>query len=238
MFIQHSSWSEAWAKNKLEAALFGTDQGTQKFWQEACAAQEQTATDALEVFFLCVQFGFRGAWRDSQDQVDRWVAAAKNRLSSAPTKARPSSVELEPVTDVPPLHGLRQMKRMVLVCGVCFLVLIPLVVFLLVRATIKDGANNGLNDLSWKRLGQSGRLRFPLLEPTRDPRIGPPLPMVVAFRRLGGACHRLMDSQWPARCRANSGFALAAIATSLAAAVFFVELCNILGRCLVLEQPA
>jgi type IV/VI secretion system ImpK/VasF family protein len=132
MFVQYSPWSEEWKKNKLEVALFGSDEGASKFWKEAAHARSQADAATLEVFFLCVQFGFQGDWRTAPDKRQAWLTAAQARLTPA-AKAWQPPAALEPPTDVRPLNGLGRMKRMALVCGVSFLLVIPLLVYIVAR---------------------------------------------------------------------------------------------------------
>ena len=69
---------------------------------------------------------------EQPDRLAQWVSATQARLANdfKPWTAPP---ELEPPTFVPPLRGRDRLQRMVLACGFVFLLLVPLLAFLLVR---------------------------------------------------------------------------------------------------------
>ena len=128
-FIGFTPWAEKWQENKLETALFGTNDRAWRLWEQARQAERQGDADALEASFLSVMVGFRGD--AGPDQARAWVAAARARQGRLkPWKAPP---EREPPTDVPPLRWRGRLRRAVLLCGLLLLLLVPLTAFFIAR---------------------------------------------------------------------------------------------------------
>lgn len=132
LFIADSPWSERWNEQKLEVALFGTNERAWKFWEQARLAETRAGADAVEVFYLCVMLGFRGEYREQPERLQGWVAAARAQLARTQTQQWPYPPELEPPSHVPPLHGRKRFRRMLTLGGAALLVIVPLLVFLAV----------------------------------------------------------------------------------------------------------
>jgi type VI secretion system protein ImpK len=132
LFILYSPWERTWTERKLEANLYGTNDRAWRFWEQARQAENRAGASALEVFYLCVVLGFRGELLESPDKLQVWLSATQARLALE-HKPWPAPPELEPPTFVPPLRGRDKLQRMVLACGFVFLLLVPLLAFLLVR---------------------------------------------------------------------------------------------------------
>src|SRR5262249_10616152 len=89
LFIEGSPWAGVGVENKLETALFGTNERHARFWRDAETAFESAATahalpgeelqeaakDALEVYALCAMLGFKGN-REEAD-IRPWVVQAR-----------------------------------------------------------------------------------------------------------------------------------------------------------------
>jgi type VI secretion system protein ImpK len=133
MFVLSSPASDQWNEQKLEGELYGTNDRAWKFWEQAEAALLRPTTDALEAFFLCVQLGFRGEFRDEPDKLQAWVSSTKSRVAKIRNQEWPYPLEYEPPTYVPPHFGRDQLQRMVFTGGVVLLLLIPIVAFLMVH---------------------------------------------------------------------------------------------------------
>lgn len=133
LFILYSPWEKPWTERKLEAALYGTNDRAWKFWDQTRKAELRPNTDALEALYLCVMLGFRGEMIETPDKLRDWVAATQARLAKHQTQDWHGPPELEPTTNVPPLRARERLQRMVLTGGLLLLVLIPIVVFLVVR---------------------------------------------------------------------------------------------------------
>jgi type VI secretion system protein ImpK len=133
LFILYSPWENAWTERKLEAALYGTNDRAWKFWDQARKADTRPNLDALEALFLCVMLGFRGEMIEAPDRLKDWVATTQARLAQQHLTDWQGPPELEPATNVPPLRARERLQRMVLAGGLTLLLLIPVVVFLVVR---------------------------------------------------------------------------------------------------------
>ena len=129
IFILNSPFAAAWNERKLEVAFYGTNDRAWKFWDQARIAEGRGGTDALEVFFLCVMFGFRGELRDEPEQLHAWTAAARAQLARGHGQEWPYPPELEAPSDVPPLQGQENFRRMVTVAAILIPVLIPILYF-------------------------------------------------------------------------------------------------------------
>jgi type VI secretion system protein ImpK len=133
IFILDSPYSSQWNERKLEVALYGTNDRAWKMWDQAKRAEARSGSDALEVFFLCVMLGFRGDLRDQPDKLQAWVGNTQARIAKSQGQEWPVPAELDPPSNVPPLHGREQLQRVVLTGGGVLLVLIPIVAFLIVQ---------------------------------------------------------------------------------------------------------
>jgi type VI secretion system protein ImpK len=133
LFILSSRWGEQWNESKLEVALYGSNERAWRFWEQAAIAERRSSTDALEVIFLCAMLGFRGELREAQDKLQMWVTTNQARLTRRGAEDWPHPPELEPPTNVPPLHAREGFQRVVWMCGAVFLVLIPVVAFFVVQ---------------------------------------------------------------------------------------------------------
>jgi type VI secretion system protein ImpK len=132
MFTLNSAWSAQWNEQIIEAALYGTRDRSWIFWEQAKLAEARQGTDALEVFYLCVMLGFRGDLRDDPVKLKNWTEVVARRIAQQQGRDWPSPGELEPVTNVPPLHGRERLQKMALVAAGFVLVLIPLLAIFIV----------------------------------------------------------------------------------------------------------
>ncbi len=133
LFILYSPWDDQWNERKLEVALYGTNDRSWRFWEQTTVAERRSTADALEVFYLCVMLGFRGELRETPDKLQAWVAATQAGLTRRGAGEWPHPPELDPPTNVPPLRAREGLKRVVWLCGVALLVLIPVVAFFVVQ---------------------------------------------------------------------------------------------------------
>ena len=128
-FIGFTPWAERWKEQKLETALYGTNDRAWRPWEQARQAERVGDADALEVFFLSVVLGFRGD--AGPEQVRAWAAAARARQGRL--RAWPAPPGREPPTDVPPLRWRGRLRRAVLLCGLLLLLLAPLAAFFIAK---------------------------------------------------------------------------------------------------------
>lgn len=133
LFTVRSSWEKDWNEHKLEVELYGSNDRAWKFWEQAKVAQSRATCDALEVYYLCVMLGFRGALNDQPEKLQMWIGAARQRLGNVVEPEWPISGELPVPTNVPPLRGAGQLRQMALTAWVAVLVLAPLTAFYVVH---------------------------------------------------------------------------------------------------------
>ena len=133
LFVNHTSWDALWNEQKLEMELYGSNDRSWKFWEQAQLAEKRTTKDALESFFLCAELGFRGDLADEPAKLEAWLTSVRAQL--ARTQAQPwiAPPEREPLTNVPPLRGRERLQRTLLVGGVLLLLLIPVLTLFLVQ---------------------------------------------------------------------------------------------------------
>lgn len=140
IILSDTAWKDKWSERTLELALFNKRDRAWLFWEQAEKAkawpgsESMSASDALEVFFLCVVLGFRGQMRENPPALQEWLKATQTQIGKMQGLTPPHVAERgSPTTNVPPLHGQRQFHSVLLVAAVALLVFIPLLVFLLVR---------------------------------------------------------------------------------------------------------
>jgi len=130
VMIADTPWKEEWTENKMEQALYESNDRAWQFWEQADRAAREGRTDALEAFFLCAMLGFRGdkqadevrdKLKEFQDQID----AGQEREWTGPVGGQPKSF-------VPPLQGEQRKQKMLFYAIVSLLLLIPVGMFSLV----------------------------------------------------------------------------------------------------------
>jgi type VI secretion system protein ImpK len=128
-FLIDSPWDAQWNENKLELALYGSNDRAWRFWEQARLAETRPGGLALWAAYLCVVLGFRGDLREDPPRLQAWVDAARQRLAQRkPTDwAPPPSREI--VTNVPPLMGREALRRMVVSCGIFMLIMLPIAIW-------------------------------------------------------------------------------------------------------------
>ena len=129
MFV-NSTWEKAWNERKLETSLYGTNDRSFRFWEQARKAESRSNSDALEAYFLCVMLGFRGEYREQSEKLTTWVNANQERIGKGQGQEWSMPGELEPPVFVPPLRGREKLQRMMFVAGVATLIAIPSIVLL------------------------------------------------------------------------------------------------------------
>jgi type VI secretion system protein ImpK len=134
LFILDSPWSGEWNERKLETALYASNDRAWRFWDQADLAERKEGLDAVEVFFLCVQLGFRGNRVEEPDALRAWVNATRIVLLQRLDQPWDAPPEREPPAVVPPRFGRQGLQRMALVAGVILMLSVPLVLFLITRA--------------------------------------------------------------------------------------------------------
>lgn len=132
IFICDSPWEKQWNEHKVEEALYGSNDRAWAFWEQAQLAEARPGIDALEVMYLCVMLGFRGDMRDKADKLRAWADRTAARIGREQGREWPIPPELEPPTNVPPLHGRDRLNRMILAVAVFAFGLVPLVAFYLI----------------------------------------------------------------------------------------------------------
>lgn len=126
-----AGWRE-WDENKLELSLYRTNVRYHNFWQQDRQAEAiAEAADAKEAFLLCVLLGFRGEMGENLPALKEWVSAAKGRVTRQMGKEPPAPAEKPPVTDVPPLTGIKAYQGMTRWLLLGLVIAIPATVLLL-----------------------------------------------------------------------------------------------------------
>lgn len=133
MFLIDSPWDSEWNENKLELALYGSNDRAWKFWEQAQLADKRPTKSALRAFFLCAMLGFRGDYRDNVAALTAWVDATRKRLSQDEPGDWIKPPDREIRTAVPPLFGRESLRRMIIACGSSLLILVPIVAFFFIR---------------------------------------------------------------------------------------------------------
>jgi type VI secretion system protein ImpK len=144
LFIVHSepSWADLWKERILELALFGTRDSAWKFWEQLDLALRRPGTartagpvgpDALETFFLCLALGFRGRYFDDPARVREYFEDLRSQASRSSAWSSPRDLGVR--TDVEPLAGRDELRRVVWLYGGLSLSL-TLVLLVLLRLSV------------------------------------------------------------------------------------------------------
>ena len=132
LFVDETEWGARWNEHKLEVSLFGTNDRAWRFWEQARQAATRNDADALEVFYLCVQLGFRGELRGDRDRLAAWAAVARSQIEQASAQSWAPPPEIDPPNKVPPLRGRDAFQKMALRAAVVLLLVIPVAAFFVV----------------------------------------------------------------------------------------------------------
>lgn len=132
LFTQVPAWRDRWNERKLEVQLYGTNDRAWRFWDQAKLASGAADADALEVFFLCAQLGFRGTLADDPAKLREWADATREHLRELPVPESPFDLEPDPEFDAAPRRAEIRFERMIGVAAAVALVLIPVAAFVLV----------------------------------------------------------------------------------------------------------
>jgi type VI secretion system protein ImpK len=130
VFIADSPWRDQWTDNKVETALFGTNERATEFWKQAQLAQNRPTRDALEVYYLCAMLGFRGELFNKPAEVAGWRDRVETQITHAEGRDYSPPPGLAVTPSVPPLAGAPRLRRWFLAAAVAALAFIPLLVCL------------------------------------------------------------------------------------------------------------
>jgi type VI secretion system protein ImpK len=133
LFTARGPWAEEWNEHKLEVELYGSNDRAWKFWEQAKLAQNRATTDALEVYYLCVMLGFRGALGQKNNDLQTWITAARQRLGQVAEPDWPLGGEIAAANIAPPLHGANRLRQMALTTWVAVLIAAPLAAYFVVQ---------------------------------------------------------------------------------------------------------
>jgi type VI secretion system protein ImpK len=133
LFTTRSSCAQEWNEHKLEVELYGSNDRAWKFWDQARIAQSRATTDALQIYYLCVMLGFRGALGAKPEQLNTWIAASRQRLGQVSEREDSLGGETTPQLCAPPLRGAARLRQMALTAWVAMLILGPLTAFYVVH---------------------------------------------------------------------------------------------------------
>jgi type VI secretion system protein ImpK len=121
-------WKRAWNEAKLETELYGTTDRYVLFWRQAREARQRPTSDAIEAYFLCVMLGFRGQAVEDPAGLVQWVQEIKGQIKKSLGKPWEGPPGFDPPTNVPPLRGHEQLRRMLITAGVTFLIVLLAIV--------------------------------------------------------------------------------------------------------------
>ncbi|MFG0297652.1 MAG: DotU family type IV/VI secretion system protein [Maioricimonas sp. JB045] len=101
--LVHSNWEHAgyWSDHCLERTYFSSRERAWRFFDNAESARSMDSLDALETYYLCACFGFKGIYRDSSGSVgsdtssktadDTWTAEDEADAPAQPAEAEEES---------------------------------------------------------------------------------------------------------------------------------------------------
>lgn len=133
LFTTRGPWAEEWNEHKLEVELYGSNDRAWRFWEQAKLAQNRATTDALEVYYLCVTLGFRGALGKNPAELASWLNSARQRLGHVAEPDWPLGGETASPNMAPPLRGAGKLRQMALTSWVALLLAAPLAAYVIVQ---------------------------------------------------------------------------------------------------------
>lgn len=133
IFTAAGPWADAWNEQKLEMAIYGTNDRSWHFWQEAQQAAQQNDREALEIYYLCVMLGFRGQLRADPPKLDSWIARTRIVVGQVREPQWPDSLEDAPPCAARPLTGENSLRQMCMTAAVAAIVCIPALTFAIVH---------------------------------------------------------------------------------------------------------
>jgi type IV/VI secretion system ImpK/VasF family protein len=133
IFVVDSPWSDVWNEQKLETALYGTNDRAWRFWDEARLAESRPGVAVLEAFFWCVILGFRGELRGDAAKLDNWVRNTRARLVAAQQQDWPLPAEREIPSNVPVRAQKDRYQTMIRVWAGVVLLAVPVLSFFLMK---------------------------------------------------------------------------------------------------------
>jgi type VI secretion system protein ImpK len=130
-------WADRWKERILEVDLFGHGDSAWRFWEQLDIVLRHPnvprpsvapGLDAMETFFLCVALGFRGKYLDEPAKVREYLDEMRPQLIRVRSFDEPRDVGVQ--TNVEPPGGQQKLRRVALVYGSAFFVLVLVDVFL------------------------------------------------------------------------------------------------------------
>jgi type VI secretion system protein ImpK len=124
LFILHSPWASEWNGQKLETALYGTNNRAWMFWDQADLVLRRPGSprtphapgeDAMEAFLLSIVLGFRGKLLDEPAKVREYVDDLRPQVTRGESWQSPADRGVK--TNVEPLTGAAAMRRVVWLYG-------------------------------------------------------------------------------------------------------------------------
>lgn len=130
-----SPWKVEWNEQKLEWALFQTNERAWMFKRQARLAESRGDIDALEVFYLCVMLGFRGDWNEDLNGLLDWRDGVQNRIVQDHPSDWPDKLQELPVpeTNAFPLVARDRLRLMMLTGAIVVGVAIEVAVWLVLK---------------------------------------------------------------------------------------------------------
>jgi type IV/VI secretion system ImpK/VasF family protein len=134
IFILDSVWNDQWNANKMEYSLYKLNKRNTEFWEQAQRSQTRPTRDALEVYYLCVMFGFRGKMFEKPVELNAWRDSVQTQITEPEAReyVAPQGLVVLPTVDKT-LMGTSQMqtwvKRLTVVGAIAVAVVLILAVF-------------------------------------------------------------------------------------------------------------
>ncbi len=132
LFVDETEWGARWNERKLEVAVFGTNDRAWRFWESARQAATRSEPDVLEVYYLCVQLGFRGELRGDRERLAAWASVARGQLEQNAGQSWSPPPELDPPQKIRRCAGGTSFNRWRCRAAIMLLLVIPVTAFFVV----------------------------------------------------------------------------------------------------------
>lgn len=131
LFVIDSPWSRPWNEQKLELAIYGTNDRAWRFWEYVRSPQGGDNRCVMNVVMACVLHGFQGQMSDSPMELRKWFENYRERLIQKSVRTWKSPPDLPVVASVPTLRGMGSLEQSILMALLAGTVVIPLISFLI-----------------------------------------------------------------------------------------------------------
>lgn len=134
LFVFESPWSRRWNENKLELALYGTNDRAWRFWDYVHCQPAGSDYQLKTVAISCVLYGFQGQMAESRTELNKWYDDWRTDVIQHSIESWNAPPDLPIAANVPALKGSDELELSIKVALLTAIVMIPMMSFLILYA--------------------------------------------------------------------------------------------------------